>query len=519
MFLNDFSEWDENAGVNVKLKDVYIDEHLPHFIWGKNRNEFDNLDILLSKYIYEKNENKMHLILGLPGIGKSTLITWITAHFKNFIDNILVYQFVSDLKYIEWNNTSKDYDILDEIFKSLNLTYSILEKKIVIIDGLDEIEIKYGRENILNYLYRKFVRESPINNFKLFITCRENYISQLNRIECDYITLQPWTEHQIISFCQIYRNAIKNDLPEKMIKKIRNNREVFGIPLILYMVLALDIVIDKNDSIVDVYDQIFSLKSGGIYDRCIDYKMYENLHRISRVKVQIHQISREIAFWMFENNPDEASIPREEYENICNLVMQESKQLNENIKQDFKIGNYFKSIKHCEGIDIEKLFFVHRSIYEYFVAEFIFESINQFNSEKKIACALGELLKGNILPNQILKCMKHKVMKRELYGYDGMFEKICKSFQIMLQNGMTYFTKKRYKDIIKSELNVFANILEIIHFWEKGHISFDVTIRNYLNYNKNVVLNLQNVELERVDLEEFDLRKINFSHANLKGAN
>lgn len=35
MFLNDFSEWDENAGVNVKLKDVYIDEHLPHFIWGK----------------------------------------------------------------------------------------------------------------------------------------------------------------------------------------------------------------------------------------------------------------------------------------------------------------------------------------------------------------------------------------------------------------------------------------------------------------------------------------------------
>ena len=31
----------------------------------------------------------MLLILGLPGIGKSTLITWITAHFKNFIDNIL----------------------------------------------------------------------------------------------------------------------------------------------------------------------------------------------------------------------------------------------------------------------------------------------------------------------------------------------------------------------------------------------------------------------------------------------
>ena len=48
----------------------------------------------------------MLFILGQPGIGKSTLITWITAHFIdsviNNINDILVYQFASDLKNVDW---------------------------------------------------------------------------------------------------------------------------------------------------------------------------------------------------------------------------------------------------------------------------------------------------------------------------------------------------------------------------------------------------------------------------------
>ena len=31
--------------------------------------------------------------------------------------------------------------------------------------------------------------------------------------------------------------------------------------------------------------------------------------------------------------------------------------------------NFFKLVKHCEGVETEELYFVHRSIYEYFVAE------------------------------------------------------------------------------------------------------------------------------------------------------
>lgn len=93
MFLNDFDEWDEKAGVNVKLSDVYLEKHLPHFIYGDNENESTGLKKLLTDYIEKRNKNQMLLVLGQPGIGKSTLITWITAYFHNCINDILVYRF------------------------------------------------------------------------------------------------------------------------------------------------------------------------------------------------------------------------------------------------------------------------------------------------------------------------------------------------------------------------------------------------------------------------------------------
>lgn len=100
------------------------------------------------------------------------------------------------------------------------------------------------------------------------------------------------------------------------------------------MVLALNISIEENGSIVDIYDKIFSLE-GGIYDRCIENKSFADIHRIGEIKTQIHQISREIAIWMFENNPDKASIPQSEYQKICTDIKRNNRKEIANIDQDF----------------------------------------------------------------------------------------------------------------------------------------------------------------------------------------
>lgn len=452
----------------------------------------------------------MLLILGQPGIGKSTLIAWIIANFINELDNILVYQFASDLKNIDWQDVSENYNLIDDILMKLNLSYNDLQGKTLIFDGFDEVSISNSRKRILDCLYEDWIYDKRISNFLLIITCRVNYVEEVEWVKCKYITLQPWNERQIKSFCDIFQAKTKNSVSNITIKKLIENREILGIPLILYMTLALDISVEKEGSIVDVYDKIFSLE-GGIYDRCINYKNFAEKHRISGIKEQIHQISREIAVWMFENDPDEACIPQKEYQKICNHIMKNYVYE----KEDFKIGNFFKTVKHCEGIEKERILFVHRSLYEYFVTEYLFmplkEIIEKKESEKILAAKLGDMLKANSLSKEILNYLKYKIKKSILSTKFNFFRD---TFQLMIDFGMTYFTNKCYRNVIKCEMSVFANMLEILHLWENSFLEINETICFYIKCNENIFLNL-----EEANLEEMDLRGANLKGANLQNAN
>lgn len=557
MFLNNFTEWDEARGVNIRLSQVYRKEHLPHFIYGNNERISTNIDSLLSQYIQQSKANKMLLILGQPGIGKSTLISWIVANFKDRTNDILVYQFASDLRCVDWNQ----YDVAGEILKALNLDYLDLQKKTLILDGLDEININNSGKEILDRIYWKLIKSSEITNFSLIITCRENYIRDFVRVSCQYITLQSWNNEQIKSFCKVFCNESKSTITENTFAKIIENKNILGIPLILYMTLALKISIEKEGSIVDVYDKIFSLENG-IYDRCIGYA---EPHRIREIKEQIHEASKRIAFWMFEEGFDGASIPQEEYQKICNEIASEKKK--GNLRQDFIIGNFYK-LRYCERMNTNELCFVHRSIYEYFVVENIFTSICEAVklSKEKLAGILGDLLKKGMLSNTICDLLQYKIRTSEL---EDKFDIINQTFNLMIHDGMTYYTNKCYKNIMDCEMRVFINMLEVIHLWDYKNLNMDSSISRYLGYNGYMGLNLRNIviepkiyinndkkikntysislemvylqeaymtqiclkyaglsyadlmlaDLEYADLEGADLRRANLSLANLKGAN
>lgn len=552
MFLNDFDKRDKDPGVNVKLKDVYLESHLPHYIWKDNPedNPSTDLKVLLSEYIDENNSNKMLLIMGQPGIGKSTLITWITANFTDRIDGILVYQFASDLKNIDWQNVSDKDSIANEILKELNLSYDILNGKTLIIDGFDEISVGNDRAEILNLLYWQMIKGSLLNEFSLVITCRENYIIDLDKISCAYITLQSWDSYQIESFCKVYSEKTNYNVSEYAKTNILKNKEIFGIPLILYMVLALNISVDKDGSIVDVYDQIFSLKGRGIYDRCL----YEQPHRIGELKEPIHQISREISIWMFEHNADEACISQSEYEKICDRVMRKYDQENKEVGQDFLIGNYFRLVRHCEGMETKKLYFVHRSIYEYFVAETIYNSIENAlielseESKKELAGNIAFFLKDGritITIGEYLLCKINKLFQSlNNEKKEKFYEYWEETVEMMMKCGMFFFTGNciyDYESIILKETNCFMNLLEILRLLiassnqkyileNANHIQLEKYIRfSVINHVRKLshekdILNLSNmcflrIYLSRVDFSSINLKNSNFRSANLSGAN
>lgn len=521
VFLNDFNEEDENAGINIKLREIYVEECLPYYIWKNNTKSSNKLRNLLTRRINEFNNEKMLLILGQPGIGKSTLITWIMANFAEKKDKFLVYQFASDLGNVNWQGNH----ILNEILNVLNLDGDNLENKVLILDGFDEICINRDREKILNILYRELKQTFWMKKFILIITCRENYVEKSGLGEIEYITLQAWDEEQIRSFCEIYEEviiskdseAIVNRNSEVKIRKIIEKKDIMGIPLILYMVLALNVDIGKSSSTVDIYDQIFSLKRGGIYDRSYDVE-----HRInaSEIKKHIHHISQQIAFWMFENNADKATILQEKFEEICENEMGELGENGEDIQSDALIGNFFR-LNHCEGEGTDELQFVHRSIYEYFVVAYFYDSIYKLESKEAVAGKLGELLKDGHLSEQILKFIKYKFESMIGLKFSFIIEEV---FNIMLKDGMTFYTQKNYKNIFKREMNIFSNMLEIIHLWKPELGEYDDKMMSYLRYGNWDSLNLKGIILEkaylaRTNLVGANLSEAGLSEADLSGAN
>lgn len=543
MFLNNFDKRDENAGVNIKLSDVFLDEHLPHYIWCDNKNERSDLKDLFSEYIGENRDNRMLLVLGQPGIGKSTLITWLAANFYNYSDKILVYKFAYDLKNIDWH--SGDF-LVAEIIKTLDISYDSLDGKLLILDGFDEISTRGSRVEILNYLFQKMIKENNVSKFSVIITCRENYIENLESIRFKYITLKTWDEKQIKSFCKIFQKKAKNNVSENTIMKLVENNAILGVPLILYMIVALNISVEKEGSIVDVYDKIFTI-DGGIYDRCINNKNFAEPHRISNLKKQIHQISRDIAIRIFENNPVGSYISKEEYHIICSNVIQKFDRKEEDIQADFLIGNYFTSVKHCEGIDTEQLYFVHRSIYEYFVVEAMYSSIENAmikltdESQEELAEKIVNYLKQGIISNTIGEYLQYKLLKfynsfcnekgdKFYLWWEGTVEKL-------ISNGMFYYTQKngqQYKNILDKEILCFLNLIKILRLVlktsKREYIlkSVDkVQLEKYIRFTLTQcrmerrvgmeILNLSKIFLEGVNLSGADIKMADLKRANLKG--
>lgn len=160
-------------------------------------------------------------------------------------------------------------------------------------------------------------------------------------------------------------------------------------------------------------------------------------------------------------------------------------------------------------------------------------------SPKKIARFLAKSLTKNNLSPEILNFLKYKIESSEL---NGAFKTVNKTFQLMMRNGMTYYLNKQCKNTIKCEMNIFRNMLEIIHLWEKRYYVCGASIRTYLRFggqhlnleymkvnqskgmseNKRVDLsgvNLCNVYLNGSDLSNMNLYKADLSGAKLQGVN
>lgn len=95
---------------------------------------------------------------------------------------------------------------------------------------------------------------------------------------------------------------------------------------------------------------------------------------------------------------------------------------------------------------------------------------------------------------------------------DDRFNTVYGAFQIMIRDGMTYYAKECYKNVIKCEKNVFANMLEIMHLWEmEEYLELDNSVVIYMNSG----VNLKKINFNRQKLNGINANKLDFSAAQL----
>lgn len=247
----------------VCLADVY---QLPHYFdTNDKKNEFSDLQHVISNILIDNKGNlndHMLVVLGQPGSGKSTLITYILANYTMRCNKkILVFPF-SVFKNVTWN--ANNPNLSEEMLADIGInSIQQLDDCVLILDGFDEILITDNRENILNHLYEEWIKNTRHLDFSLIITCRENYLYRPEVLMCRYITLCLLDEIQIRLFCDSY--CLKTGMArysDSFIQKLLAMRGIVGIPLILYLIVALKVDVSGSTTICDVYDKIFSLNNG-----------------------------------------------------------------------------------------------------------------------------------------------------------------------------------------------------------------------------------------------------------------
>jgi len=276
------------------------------------------------------------------------------------------------------------------------------------------------------------------------------------------------------------------------------------------MAIMSDIDINEHYTKPELYNKIFA-ERGGIFDKFYDGENeYSEGSQIMRNHEKIKKylkFLREVAFLMFQNK--KLSLKIED----CKIPALEFKEDKVSILE-FPIKHLFENVE----ASIE---FIHNYIYEYFVSEYIFDvlynEINNVFEIKRCAGVLGNLLKYNNLSPEIIEFLKFRVRKNILIN--KKFVLVNKVFQVMLQDGMTYYTIDRCINVIDCEMKIFANMLEIVHLWDCSDLMLDIAASSYLKYSSNEIqLNLQGMSLNNKMLRGLDLKKLNLQYSRMENA-
>lgn len=520
---------------------------------------------------YKKAEtDSCMLLFGNAGVGKSSLVSKIIAdaHAEDAAErafDLRADQVLAVALRDHCNQISMDKKA-DEILTDLFAGYELheLKNRLLILDGLDEVcVLKRDFDG-----YKFLIKMSNLKTgFHVLVTSRDakDYFKNPRDIKRLQTAHLQWDVTEVEAWCRKYCTAdeSKTDWCKQFILDFNklpqddHRREIFCVPIILYICGNRGIRLTDHDSVGSIYDDAFRnilrrkhLDGQGDYTILTDAD--EQSNRIA------WQYTKELAYQMFLHNTLDLA-ESDDQENPHTKWLQNAKKRTKDILKEKKLV----TVVDDNALDIKKelalcpftkangetgITFAHKSVCEYFTAVKLYEDyFVKFNqsyfssSSKDKDAAAADLMKTAFaafryypITKDVMQylCGMRDAPFSESDGEGFYAEKFMEAFVHAMETRMLetmevqspvceYFISHGGFDPVNTHIvrafRALLCFLTGIGFWNKTDAESCKDIRDMLVCSDQAV-NLSKWNLQEAYLKEANLQKADLRGADLRGA-
>lgn len=408
----------------------------------------------ISNFIESKNPNLL-FIQGYPGQGKTSLCKKVIYDYDNFKNKKKIYSLKlkniidiesllkSPLKYI--NNF-----LTEQIFNKATPEHlKELSESVILLDGLDELAISNGLSTkSISHLCTMLLKELDNNkNLKFIITTRYGLINEKLYAEREdeisnsaIIDLSPFNVEQQISWQKKYSNFYPNThITHELLKEINNSdnfaalKELVNQPSLLYMLATTNIKIDKNLNTGYIYDKLFNTLVSRKYEESGQSCLLQSIDQ-----QELRDFLGNLAFSIYKSN--RSYISKTELQKKKSISKFFDKLGYEHLRESLSglMVIFYLQKKSIDNDDFT-VEFIQKSLFEYLVAENIWNKIKKIKVKTKFEKALREYNK--IFSTRLLtpEITNHLI---EIITNDHSIDK--NKFAATISNYLTFFLKKDF---------------------------------------------------------------------------
>ncbi len=386
----DEDDTEEDKKSKVTLASMYVSPHL--------KDKTESVADCITQWFHAKTKKTCMLLFGNAGVGKSSLVSKIIAdanssdankEFQFRPDQVLAAALRNHCDEIDWKKHA------DKILKDLFPGYSEAEmkSKLLILDGLDEVCVLRGKDFNGHSFLAKLLELDE--GFHVLVTSRDakGYFEDPKDIKKLKIETLQWRDGEVETWCGKYCKAKKEKttwcngfLPDYKklpgIDEKDHRKEVFCVPIILYICGDAEIKLSDHKNIGSIYHEAFRKILSR--EHLVDGKKIELKEADRQSNLIAWQYTKELAYQMFLLNTldlvDSNDPTNKHAIGLENAKKRTKTVLQEKISSDFDVPDDALEIKKelalcpfTKGKGTGGITFAHKTVCEYFTAVKLYE--------------------------------------------------------------------------------------------------------------------------------------------------